>query len=41
LLVDVGLAMINATLYGYSKLVLENLDIGQLARIKTDGSAQP
>jgi hypothetical protein len=31
---DVGFAMINATLYGYSKQVLENLDIAQLARIK-------
>jgi uncharacterized protein YbjT (DUF2867 family) len=32
---DVGLAMINATLYGYSKKVLENLDIAQLAKAKT------
>jgi hypothetical protein len=36
---DVGLAMINATLYGYSKQVLENLDIAQLARTKTGGVA--
>ena len=34
---DVGLAMINATLYGYSKKVLENLDIAQLAKAKTGG----
>jgi uncharacterized protein YbjT (DUF2867 family) len=40
-LADVGLAMINATLYGYTKQVLENLDIGKLARIKTGGSVQP
>jgi hypothetical protein len=33
-LADVGLAMINATLYGYPKQVLENLDIAQLARTK-------
>jgi uncharacterized protein YbjT (DUF2867 family) len=32
---DVGLAMIHATLYGYSKKVLGNLDIAQLARTKT------
>ena len=32
---DVGLAMINATLYGYPKKILENLDIAQLARTKT------
>ncbi len=32
---DVGLAMINATLYGYSKKVIENRDIAQLAGIKT------
>ena len=35
---DVGLAMINATLYGYSKKVLENLDIAQLAKAKTGGA---
>jgi hypothetical protein len=29
---DVGLAMINATLYGYSKKILENLDIAVCAR---------
>jgi uncharacterized protein YbjT (DUF2867 family) len=34
---DVGLAMINATLYGYQKKVLENPDIARLARNKTDG----
>lgn len=33
---DVGFAMINATLYGYSKQVLENLDIAQLARTKQE-----
>jgi hypothetical protein len=33
---DVGLAMINATLYGYSKQVLENSDIAQLARTKQE-----
>ena len=33
---DVGLAMINATLYGYSKQVLENLGIAQLARTKQE-----
>jgi hypothetical protein len=30
--------MINATLYGYSKKVLENLDIAQLAKAKTGGA---
>ena len=35
---DVGLAMINATLYGYSKKVLENLDIAQLAKAKAGGA---
>ncbi len=34
---DVGFAMINATLYGYPKHVLENLDIYELARTKTGG----
>lgn len=31
-LADVGCAMINATIYGYSKQVLENVDIARLAR---------
>jgi hypothetical protein len=28
---NLGLAMINATIHGYSKQILENLDIAQLA----------
>jgi hypothetical protein len=38
-LADVGLAMINATLYGYSKQVLENFDIARLASVKTGRGA--
>jgi hypothetical protein len=38
---DVGLAMINATLYGYSKRVLENVDIARLASIKMNGGPYP
>jgi hypothetical protein len=40
-LADVDIAMINATLYGYSKQVLENLDIARLASINTGGGAEP
>ncbi len=35
---DVGLAMINATLYGYPKKVLENMDIARLAGTGTGGA---
>jgi uncharacterized protein YbjT (DUF2867 family) len=35
---DVGLAMINAVLQGYSKQTLENPDIAQLARTTSTGS---
>lgn len=33
-LTDIGLAMINVTLTGYSKKVLENVDVAQCARLK-------
>ena len=36
---DVGLAMINAVEVGYQKQILENIDITQLAKIKSDKSA--
>lgn len=36
---DVGLAMIQAVLHGYSKQILENLDISQLARTVSADSA--
>jgi hypothetical protein len=37
---DVGLAMINAALNGYSKQILENSDITQLARTTSSGNAE-
>lgn len=37
-LADVGCTMINASLYGYSKQVLENMDIARLGGINVQGT---